>query len=309
MNPPKGLKRNHSLKDLTWWKVGGKADYFVEPQALLDLKEAYLWAHVNHLPVTLLGDGTNVLVSDKGIEGLVISMAHFKGVKSFEEAGVLKIEALAGTEKSEVLKIFLKHKLAPAIFLTGLPGTIGGGVVMNAGVGEDLCPREFCEITEWIEVLRITNDNEVETHRFLSENLTWKYRYCGGWQPGLIFRVGLRWPLKEEPDLIQKQRAATRKRVQSQPLSLPSCGSVFRNPLPLKAAKLIDECGLKGLQRGGAMVSEKHANFIVNVGEATAEDIFQLIQDVKKEVFAQKGIELTPEVVFLGRWNGMKTPF
>lgn len=290
---------NYDLASYTSWNVGGPADHFCTPVALEELVEAYHWAHTHNLSVTVLGGGTNVLVSDEGVEGFVIGLSKFGGTQVREHDGRLHISAFAGTAKSEILKIFLKYKLPPALFLAGLPGDVGGGVVMNAGVAEDFNPREFVDLVDWVEVIR---PNE-KIRRIQKDEIQWSYRHTEGWQPGIIVRVHLSWPLEPQDDILEKVKAANKLRLQKQPLELPSCGSVFRNPPGLKAGQLIEACGLKGYKIGGAQVSPKHANFIVNTGEAKARDIHRVIQHVKETVRREKGVELQTEVVYLGRWS------
>jgi FAD/FMN-containing dehydrogenase len=143
------------LKDWAWWKIGGPADYFCTPTSVDEVREGIEFAKDKKIPVTILGGGTNVLISDAGVEGLVIAMKQLRAIDSREDNGRLIIEALAGTPKSELTKIFMKRKMAPALFLCGLPGDVGGGVVMNAGVAEQIQPREFVEMTDWVEVLSL----------------------------------------------------------------------------------------------------------------------------------------------------------
>jgi UDP-N-acetylmuramate dehydrogenase len=295
------IKQNVSLAEYTSWLVGGPAEYFCLPESEVDVKEAMQWAQNNKQAITLFGGGTNVLISDKGIRGLVICLRRFSGIESKEVNGRLEITALAGTGKSELLKIFLKYKLPPALFLAGLPGDIGGGIVMNAGVAEAFVPREFVEITDWVEVLRYENGN-FTTHRFSKDQLHWEYRHSKGWQPGVITRVGISWPMQAEASILEQVRNANKIRLSKQPLDLPSCGSVFRNPPGHKAAQLIDGCGLKGFTVGEAQVSLKHANFIVNLGEAKAMDMWHVIEHVRNTVKKLKSIDLHAEVVRLGEW-------
>lgn len=296
------IKQNVSLADYTSWLVGGPADYLCLPQNEAEIREALQWAHDQKQPVTIFGGGTNVLISDKGIRGLVMCLRKFSGIESKEDNGRLQITATAGTAKSELLKIFLKNKLAPALFLAGLPGDIGGGVVMNAGVAEAFAPREFVEIIDWVEVLRF-EQGQFSTHRFTKEQLHWEYRHSKGWQPGVILRVGISWPLQVDATILDQVRNANKIRLSKQPLDMPSCGSVFRNPTGHKAAQLIDGSGLKGFTIGEAQVSLKHANFIVNLGAATAANIWQVIEHVRQTVKNLKNVELQTEVVRLGEWT------
>lgn len=293
-----------SLRELNWWKVGGTAEFFAAPQSVDELKEVLKSPEATG-PLHILSGGSNILVKEGEIKGLTISLHEMKGVESF---GVVKgvngeerfqVTCLAGTPKAEVARLFMKEKLYPAVFLTGIPGDMGGGVVMNAGVGEMIRPREFCEIVDWIEVLR-PQSGELEI--IPTEKVHWEYRHSSKWQPGIITRMQVSWPLQPDPKVLDEVRNATRKRVATQPLNMPSGGSTFRNPPGLKAAKLIDECGLKGFKVGGAEVSMKHANFLVNTGNATSNDIHQLIQHVRETVKAQKGVELQCEVIYFGGW-------
>ncbi len=293
------IKKNVVLAPYTSWKVGGPADFFFQPQSVRELTDALDWADKDALPLTLLGGGTNVLVSDKGIRGLVLHLGLLSQMSAIEQNGRLVVTAQAGVPKSDLVKIFMKRKLAPAIFLAGLPGDVGGGVVMNAGVGEKIEPREFVEITDWVEILKLDSRKIV---RFAKSDLKWDYRKCLGWQPGIVLQAGFSWPLVEIPDLVEKVFAANRARISKQPLNLPSCGSVFRNPDNDKSGRLIESIGLKGFTVGKAQVSPKHANFIVNLGGATASDIHAVISHVRAEVSKNASVELETEVIYLGEW-------
>ena len=245
------IQQNVALAPYTSWLIGGPADYFCLPTTVEEVIEAQQFAQSKNLPITVLGAGSNVLISDLGVRGLVICMKKLSGVTIVPDDDLLLIEALAGTSKSEILKTYLKHKLPPALFLAGLPGDVAGGIVMNAGVAEDFRPREFFEITDWFEVLK--PDGEIV--RYEHDRVMWSYRHSHGWQPGIIVRAGLSWPLEGDPDILEKVKTANKTRLSKQPLDMPSCGSVFVNPKNHKAAQLIDQAGLKGFQIGGAQVS------------------------------------------------------
>lgn len=293
------IRKNVSLKEFNSWRIPATAKHFAEPRGKQELQEVYHWALGQKLPIFILGSGTNVLVPDTEFPGLVIFMGKLSGltekIRSFDETQYLEIRSLAGTSKMELLKVFLRHSLTPAVFLAGIPGTVGGGVAMNAGVGEQILPREFCEIVSSIEVL----DHHGNFHTIPSHQLSWRYRHCDGWQPNIITEVLLHWPMRPDNTVQQRVRLANQKRLQTQPLNQPNSGSVFKNPPQAKAAKLIEDCGLKGHCIGGAQVSNKHANFIVNLGEATSKDVASLIDFVQKKVADQTGIILTTEVVML----------
>ena len=292
------FQKNISLGPMTSWQVGGPAEYYFCPTTVDELKQALVEARKQKLEVHFLSGGTNVLIHDEGVSGLVLHLKALKQVKTRESAGRLEIEADCGVSKSELLKIFLKAKLAPALFLAGIPGDVGGGIVMNAGIGEAITPREFVEITDWVEVLRPSG----EVQKLEKTDLAWSYRHCEGWAPGVIVRAGLSWPMEPEEDILTRVKEANRLRLQKQPLEWPSCGSVFVNPKGHKAGQLIESCGLKGFQIGEAQVSPKHANFIINRGKCTAIDILRVIEHVQATVFKEKGVRLKTEVVSLGKW-------
>lgn len=292
------FKKNIVLAPYTSWLVGGPAEYFCLPKNKDEIIQAVEFAEKQKLKLTVLGGGSNVLIADEGISGLVICLKNFSGLQIESQSPRLELRVLSGTGKSELLKTFLKFKLAPALFLAGLPGDVGGGVVMNAGVAEAFLPREFVEIVDWVEVLKKQNTNW-SVQIFRKEELRWSYRHSNGWQPGIITEVGISWENNPDETILAKVKEANRLRLSKQPLDMPSCGSVFVNPPGHKAAQLIDQCGLKGFQIGDAQVSMKHANFIVNLGTAKAADIWSVIEHVKKIVFQKTKIALNTEVVKL----------
>jgi UDP-N-acetylmuramate dehydrogenase len=293
------ILKNVKLADYTSWLIGGPAENFCLPTSLQELREALKYAEDHQLKTTVIGGGSNILISDKGIKGLVIGLRKFSETKSEIKNDRIFIECLAGSSKSELLKIFLKNQLGPALFLAGLPGDVGGGVVMNAGVAEAFHPREFMELVDSIDVM----DAKGEIKNLKKSDLCISYRHTDGWQPHIVVKVYLSWPYKQEPTILQQVRDANKVRLSKQPLDMPSCGSVFKNPEGHKSAQLIDQCGLKGFRIGDAQVSLKHANFIVNLGQATATDTWNVIQHVKQTVKLQKNVDLVTEVIRLGDWT------
>lgn len=302
------ISQNVKLASYTSWQIGGCAEHFCLPSTADDLREALMWARRRwpedtasdlRSRITILGGGSNVLISDDGIAGLTICLKKFSAIQSEIREGRLHVYCLAGTSKSELLKLFLKYQLPPALFLAGLPGDVGGGVVMNAGVAEMYSPREFMEIVDSIDV--ITIDGEVK--KILKCDLDVRYRNTSGWQPHIVMGVEMSYPLIKDENVLTKVREANKVRSHKQPLDKPSCGSVFKNPEGHKVAQLIDQCGLKGFQIGEAQVSLKHANFIVNLGEATALDTWNVIRHVQKTVLEKTGVTIQTEVVRLGRWS------
>lgn len=292
------ILRNVKLADYTSWCIGGPAEYFCLPTNLDELKEALQYARTHHLKITIIGGGSNILISDQGIRGLVIGLRKFSETKSEIKNDRLYIESLAGSSKSELLKIFLKNQLPPALFLAGLPGDVGGGVVMNAGVAEAFKPREFMELVDHIDVMNLQGEIKI----LKKSDLKITYRHTDGWQPHIVVKVYMSWPFQQDPTILQQVRDANKIRLSKQPLDMPSCGSVFKNPEGHKSALLIDQCGLKGFRIGDAQVSLKHANFIVNLGAATAIDTWSVIQHVQRTVKREKNVDLVTEVVRLGDW-------
>ena len=297
------LQKNAELAPLTTWLVGGRAEFLAIPQNPSELQQLLAWAQKNKISVSILGGGSNVLIADEGVKGLVICLRKLAKMESAQESvdeKVWRLTCWAGTSKSELLKFCLKNKLGASLFLAGLPGDLGGGVVMNAGVSEAFKPREFCEIIEWVEVLR----PEGHFEKVKANQFRWEYRHSSGWQPGIISRVGIVLSNEPYPEVVTKVREANQLRLSKQPLDMPSCGSVFRNPAAgPKAAQLIDSLGLKGYTVGGAQVSPKHANFIVNLGGAKAEDIYQVMKHVQISVLESTQTRLQTEVVFMGPWE------
>ena len=297
------IKTKEPLKNYSWWKVGGLADYFCQPQNLDQLKQALKWAKDHHQAFRVLGSGTNVLISDKGVRGLVISSTQLNFCTFKKTNSHLFINCGAGTLKSQLMKIFKNHQLAPALFLSGLPGDVGGGIVMNAGVSRLFKPSCFSQIIESFKVL--TPKGELKT--FLNQEISWFYRKSSGWGQGVIYEACIKWPLQKTTDLNQKIKTEIKKRRATQPLDKASCGSVFKNPYPKFAGQLIEQAGLKGLKIGQAQVSHKHANFIINLGGAKAQDIASLIQQIRQKVYQRFGLNLETEVHYMGEWESVKT--
>lgn len=340
---PDYIQTEVSLKNFNTWKTGGAAKYLVLPETLDQYKESIAWALSQNLPLCFLGQGSNVLISDDGFPGLVLCSKKFQQVDVISEDPNLILRCDSGALKFKVMRQFLKYNLSPALFLSGIPGDVGGGVVMNAGVGENIQPREFCEIVKSIKVLSWTlrpnsnlnpnstsnsiseiyptshvglnskpnlnlNSNpsfeiQFEIKEFNHSEIEWFYRSSKNWQPGFIFEVTLTSPRHEVPDLAEKVKVSINNRKLKQPWDKPSCGSVFVNPPNHKSGQLIESLGLKGFKIGGAQVSYKHANFIVNTGSATSQDLHQVIEHVKAKVLETYKVSLHTEVVYLGPWT------
>lgn len=296
------IVQNQNLKSKNHWGIEATADYFCQPKNEEELREALIWAKDKKLKLSVLGGGTNVLISDKGIRGLLISSACLNHIEFKKQDSCLKIKAEAGVPKFQLMSIFKKEGLSPCIFLSGLPGDIGGGLIMNAGVsGKNFKPLNFSEIVSSIEVMTSKG-----LQHYNKEDIEWSYRKTYGWpQDSVILKACFVWPLQKYESVNDQIKRELKNRRVRQPLEWPSCGSVFQNPYPNHAGALIEKAGLKGFSKGGAMISKKHGNFIINKGGATAKDIDHLIKEVVKIIKAQFQISLKLEVHYLGDWSSL----
>lgn len=272
----------------TSWRVGGAADLFFEPRSVESLCR-FLAELPDATPVTWIGLGSNLLVRDGGIAGAVISTCALP--KRFEPLANGEIRASAALPCATLAKRCARLGLGPAAFFAGIPGSLGGALAMNAGAfgGET-----------WDNVLGVeTVDRRGRIRERERDDFSIAYRTVvgieGEWFLGARFGFS-----GAEPTEAADIRALLKLRSEKQPLGLPSAGSVFRNPEGAHAGELIERAGLKGLTQGGAVVAEKHANFIINTGDATAADIEMLIEEIRLRVLDATGVELVPEVRIIG---------
>ncbi len=271
----------------TYYKIGGPARYFAVPENCKELSDVLDICVKENIPYFILGCGSNVLVSDRGFNGCVIDMSE--GFNGIEKEGIL-ITAGAGCRISKVAKAAAENSLAGFEELAGIPGTVGGALVMNAGC----YGRETAELVHRVNILDSGSVREIP-----SEEIEFGYRRSELRNKVIISAV-FRLSEGKREEIIRKMAEYSEMRKAKQPVSLPSCGSVFKRPAEGFAGALIEDCGLKGKRIGGAMVSDLHAGFIVNTGGATASDVMSLIRLIKNTVYAEKGILLEEEVLFLG---------
>ena len=270
----------------TSWRVGGNADRCYRPSGLEDLSE-FLRSLPKEEPVEVVGLGSNLLVRDGGIRGTVILMHKvLDGLR--EEDGL--IHAQAGVACAKVARFSAQRGWRGAEFLAGIPGTVGGALAMNAGC----YGGETWNVVEKVEAMG--RDGLVKV-RYPEE---YRIGYRSVVKPAQEWFVSAWFRLVPGKGGMDEIKSMLKKRIASQPLSFPNAGSVFRNPQGNYAARLIESCGLKGKKMGGAMVSEKHANFIVNTGTARASDIESLIELVQERVLKETGIHLEREVRIIG---------
>ena len=286
-----GIFMEEPMKKHTTFRVGGPADVLVQPDetalaAILALCRQY------HVPYSFIGNGSNLLVGDKGIRGVVIEMTDPMG--NIEVDGT-KITAQAGAMLSKIANTAASNGLGGMEFAAGIPGSVGGAVVMNAGAYDG----EMKDIIEKVYVLD-ENGAQLELDR---DALDFGYRHsCIPEKKYIVTKVVLELVPRNEAEIRSEMKELNEKRAEKQPLQYPSAGSTFKRPEGYFAGKLIMDAGLRGYQVGGAQVSEKHCGFVINKGDATAADICQLMQDVSDKVQAQFGVVLEPEVKMIGEF-------
>lgn len=273
----------------TSFRVGGPAEIFVRPYTKEEFAQTWQLCRRHNIPITILGDGTNVLVADAGLPGVVISTNKMNDIAL--EAGQ-RIRAQAGARLSKVAEAACKAGLAGFEFASGIPGTVGGAVYMNAGA-YDHDIGEFCECV----TLLTADGTMIKT----CEEMGFGYRqsFIQG-ADALVLEAVFKLTPGIEADIRTKMSDLNSRRRRSQPLDYPSAGSTFKRPAGHYAGKLIQDSNLKGFTIGGAQVSEKHAGFVINTGKATARDIFDIIKAIREEVHANFGVWLEPEVKILG---------
>ena len=286
-----GIFMEEPMKKHTTFRVGGPADVLVQPDetalaAILALCRRY------HVSYSFIGNGSNLLVGDKGIRGVVIEMTDPMG--NIEVDGT-KITAQAGAMLSKIANTAASNGLGGMEFAAGIPGSVGGAVVMNAGA----YGGEMEDIIEKVYVLD-ENGAQLELDR---DALDLGYRHsCIPEKKYIVTKVVLELVPHDEVEIRSKMKDLNEKRAEKQPLQYPSAGSTFKRPEGYFAGKLIMDAGLRGYQVGGAQVSEKHCGFVINKGDATAADICQLMRDVSDKVQAQFGVVLEPEVKMIGEF-------
>lgn len=282
------IRRDEPMSRHTSWRVGGPADVFFVPAGLDELA-LFLRELDPEQPVFWLGVGSNLLVRDGGIRGVVVAAARF--LRKLERVGPYGVRAGSGLPCTQLARQCIRWDLGPSEFFAGIPGTVGGALTMNAGA-------HGSETWERVESVR-TIDRFGEIRERAPGEYSVGYRSVVGPANEWFVEAALRF----EPGVgasREKLDAMLERRRETQPLGQPSCGSVFRNPPGDHAARLIEAAGLKGYAIGGAVVSRKHANFIINAGAATATDIEELIEHVRQTVLEAHGIELVHEVRIVG---------
>ena len=281
---------NEPLKQYTYTKVGGAADYLAFPRNQYELKRIVTFANAQEIPWMVLGNSSNIIVRDSGIEGFVIMFDHFHDIR----VNGYVIEAEAGAKLIDVTHVARYHSLTGFEFACGIPGSIGGAVYMNAGAygGEIAHILQSCKV--------LTPEGEIKT--LTAEELAFGYRHSKIQETGDVV-IAAKFALApgNYDQINQEMARLTHLRELKQPLEYPSCGSVFKRPVGHFAGQLISEAGLKGHRIGGVEVSEKHAGFMINVDHGTAKDYEDLIAHVIATVEKSAGVTLEREVRIIGK--------
>ena len=287
----KNVMLNEPMKNHTSFRTGGEADIFVSPDSIKSLKDVIKLFRENDIPFYIFGNGSNMLVSDRGIEGAVIHIGNgFSSIEVKEN----KITSGAGAILSAVSNAALENSLTGFEFASGIPGSFGGAVFMNAGAYGS-------EIKNVIKSVLVLNEN-LELEELSKDRLELGYRSSIFQKNNYIILGGtIELETGNKDNILSEMNELNAKRREKQPLNFASAGSTFKRPEGYFAGKLIEDSGLKGKTIGGAQVSEKHAGFIVNTGTATTDDIINLMDFCKKTVYEQFGVMIEPEVRITGR--------
>ena len=274
----------------TSFHIGGPAELMAQPQSEAELQSLLLKAAEAAVPVTLVGNGSNLLVRDKGIRGLVIKLGSM--LRDIKVSGNV-LTFGSGVSLAQASKKAAELGLSGMEFAVGIPGSIGGAVYMNAGAYDG----EMAKVVKSVRVM----DAAGEVSELSAGELDFGYRHSAlQGSDKIVTSVTVELSAGDKQAIAEKMADFSNRRITKQPLELPSAGSMFKRPPGYFAGTLIDQTGLKGYTVGGAQVSEKHAGFVVNIGGATAADVLQLICDVQDKVFAAHGVHLEPEVLVLG---------
>lgn len=274
----------------TSFHIGGPAELMAQPQSEAELQSLLLKAAEAAVPVTLVGNGSNLLVRDKGIRGLVIKLGSM--LRDIKVSGNV-LNFGSGVSLAQASKKAAELGLSGMEFAVGIPGSIGGAVYMNAGAYDG----EMSKVVKSVRVM----DAAGEVSELSAGELDFGYRHSAlQGSSKIVTSVTVELVAGDKQAIAEKMADFSNRRITKQPLELPSAGSMFKRPPGYFAGTLIDQTGLKGYTVGGAQVSTKHAGFVVNIGGATAADVLQLISDVQAKVFAAHGVHLEPEVLVLG---------
>ncbi len=293
------VKVSEPLARYTSMKIGGPADFFVEVENEAALSQLLSFLSQHGMPSWLLGNGSNVLISDLGVEGVVVHLVgDFKRAEWHDQGNDFWVEVGAAHAVTQLVREAARRGYGGLEFAEGIPGTVGGALVMNAGA----YGSEFEKVVDLVQGM----NGEGTPIQFTREEMKFSYRDSHLPAGTVVTRLRLHLDREEPSRVSSKVRELVTKRKSSQPSGYPNSGSMFRNPTGDYAGRLVEAAGLKEKQIGRAQISAKHGNFIVNLGGASAEDIRQLMELARAEVQAKFGVDLIPEVKLLGRWPSME---
>jgi len=287
------IKNNIKLLNYTTIKIGGYTEFFAEPKSIFELIEYLKWVKLNNLKYRIIGAGSNLLIKSAFHKGLTICTRKLKKININKISGF--VEAECGVMLPVMANLLAQNGCQGGEWLIGIPGTIGGAVFMNAGSGK-------IWISKYLLSIQVLDTTNFSIYNLYKENLTFKYRFSSFQTNRLvILKANFMFiPNKNIKKIIDETKQILKNKTNTQPYHLPSFGSVFKNPTNNYAGKLIEEVGLKGFSIGGAQISNMHSNFIVNNGNATSEEIYQLITVIQQKVLQKKRIFLHPEVRMIG---------
>jgi UDP-N-acetylmuramate dehydrogenase len=287
------FRKQEPLAPFTSWRIGGAAELYVAPESEIEIIRLLQFAQNQDIPLTVLGGGSNVLLSDQGLPGLVMHITHRFAGFEFSPDGSVRVKA--GTRLGTLIRKAMALNLTGIEKLWGIPGTIGGAVVMNAGA----CNTETFDVLESVTSLNPQGQRIVRSKAEINHGYRWSdYKYNGE----IVLEATLKLNPTQPEIIAENFKRADERRQPQHNIRLPNSGSIFRNPANNFAGRLIEEMGAKGRIFGGVQVSPDHANFIVNLGKATAQDACRLIQTLQAEVWEQYQVQLEPEVIFLGEF-------
>ena len=286
------VKIDESMKGHTNFKIGGSADVFIVANSIEDIEYIVSFSQKNKIPLTIVGNGSNVLVSDSGIRGITLKIGLKKiNVTKKEELAIVEVDS--GVMLGTLAQILLKQGVAGFEFAAGIPGSIGGAIRMNAGA----YGGEFKDIVE--EVTILNEKGQIQTINNSECNFSYRHtRFTESKE--IIIKAKLKLVYGKIQEIKEKMDEYANSRKEKQPLNFPSAGSTFKRGSDFITAKLIDECGLKGYTSGGAQVSTLHAGFVINIGNATAKDVLNVVNHIKQVVLEKTGKEIELEIELLG---------
>jgi len=286
--PQEQILKDEPMKLHTSFKVGGNAEYFVKVKNVNELKEILEYVNKDEIPLFIIGNGSNLLVKDNGVKGIVLKL-DFDDYKV--EDNIITVQA--GMAVSRLSRKALENNLSGLEFLCGIPGTMGGAIKMNAGAYGSEMKDVVIETTYMDNLGNIhtlnNEEHEFEYRKSIFSNKDW-----------IVLETKVKLTKSTNEEIISKMNEFTKSRIEKQPTNYPSAGSTFKRGNGFITAKLIDDAGLKGYKIGGAMVSDKHAGFIVNTGNATAKDILQLIDVIKEKLLKEFNVEVELEILVIG---------